>query len=308
MIWEPFLSFFVYPGLIATVLIALFSDWVIRKIKACLQARRGPPIYQPIADFIKLLTKEDVTPRQAHRHLFTLAPMAAFAAVLVVMLIIPFGTATPSIGFVGDVIVVIYLLAMVSVMIMVGASASANPFAAVGASREMMMMFAYEPALIVSILAVAIQSQSLSFVGIIQFQLEGGWMIAKLPIAFAVFIICMQASLGKLPFDIAEADQELIGGPFVEYSGRKLAIFRLVQFMKIVALSSLAVALFFPGPYMGHIGLDFLVQFAKIMGIVAVVAFIDALFPRAKINHAISFFWKVLLAVAFIDIVRALLF
>lgn len=234
----------------------LIYQGIDRKLSARMQARVGPPIVQPFRDISKLLVKESIVPENAISWLFNAAPLVALAAAASVLLYLPIGDVSPILSGQGDLILVLYLLAIPAIAIAVGGFASASPYATVGAQREIVMMMSYELPLAAAIVTVAWRLNR-AIPGINAFSLAE---IASTPIwsylgplgfigailILGVLLFVSPAELSKIPFDIAEAETELAGGILVEYSGRNLALFQVADAVKMVAMGSLIVALFFP--------------------------------------------------------------
>jgi len=197
---------------------------------------------------------------------------------------------SPFAGFPADLIVVLYLLIIPAISLIVGASASGNPLASVGASREMKLVLAYELPFILSVIAVIIKSgQAIQLGQILNFQASSGSIIASWSgaLAFLVVILCMQAKLGLVPFDASEAEQEIMGGVLIEYSGLPLAVFKLNKALLLYAMPLLVIVLFL-GKDLNPV---FLV--AKYVMLLVVAILIKNTNPRLRIDQALRFFWRV---------------
>ena len=307
MNWWSLFHLIVYPGLIFAATIGLLLLWFLRKLIARFQWRIGPPIYQCFADFFKLLSKETIVPAAANRIVFILASFVSLSAATVAMLLIPIGNSQPFQGFMGDIIVLIYLLSIPSIAVILGGSSSANPFGAVGASREMVLMIAYEIGLILSVLTLAIDAGSLMVGNIVKYQVSNQIYLIRYPFAAVAFFISIQAKLGITPFDIPDAKTELMAGPYTEYSGRLLALFKLAHAILFFGLMSLMISLFFPGPFTGVYIIDVLIHLVKCSIIVIPISVIAAVNPRLRIDRALRFFWLFVFILAAVDFARALL-
>jgi NADH-quinone oxidoreductase subunit H len=293
--------FFIFPGFLFSSAIGLFLTWVDRKVTARIQWRVGPPIYQPFADFFKLLSKETLIPDGASKLLFLIAPiisvfaMSAVGAMLIIM------NFYPTSSFMGDLIVIIYLLALPPLATIIGASASKNPLSAVGASREMTLYFGYELPFITAILVAIIKTGGEIRIGeIVMFQEMYGPILYSISgvIATIVILVCMQAKLGYVPFDIAEAEQELMAGVYTEYSGFALALFKLTKAMMLFLLPCLIITLFW-----GGIASWFAIL--KLLLFVVLIILIKNTNPRLRIDQALKFFWIGLMPLAVLGIVLA---
>ncbi|MEW5816431.1 MAG: complex I subunit 1 family protein, partial [Spirochaetota bacterium] len=199
-------AFLVFPGFIFTVVAGLFSTWIDRKVSARVQWRVGPPLGQPVYDVLKLLGKETLLPEKGNRTLFILAPILGLSAVTIVSTILWLAN-VGEVSFVGDLIVVVYLLILPSISVMLGGLSSANPLAATGASREMKLILAYELPFLICLATVIVKSG----LSIKLTEIAGIPVIGSISgvLAFLISLFCIQAKLGFPPFDIAEAETEI---------------------------------------------------------------------------------------------------
>lgn len=289
----------VFPGFLFTAVLGLFLIWVDRKLTAVVQSRVGPPWFQPFADIGKLLAKSMIVPRGSKMIGFLFAPLLAIAGSTLAAVIVFRTLMNPAAGFVGDLIVLIYLSLLPSIALAIGGASSRSPFGAVGAGREMSMILSYELGFLLAILTVLTKTHSILLADINTYQLEHGPIIGSLSgiIAFVVVLFALQAKLGYLPFDIAEAETELIGGPLAEYSGSGLALFKLSQAMTFVYLPAWVALLFLGGvnPTIPAL-LFFLLKFLALLILIIVVKITHA---RLRLDQALQLFWgKVLIAAA----------
>ena len=277
---------------VAVVLIlGMATSWVDRKVTALVQARVGPPWYQPVADVAKLLGKEMLVPETSRAMGFALAPVAGFAAACVAGAIL-LGMLITGREFAGDLIVLVYLLAVPSVSMIIGACASGNPVSVVGASREMKMLLAYElPMLIVLVTTVFRAGGDFRIARLVAHQQAEGWMLLSTSgvIGFIVALVSIQAKLGLVPFDAPEAEQEIMGGVMAEYSGPALALFRLTKMMLLCMLPVLMGVLFLGGFRMR--GWDILWSVLKYMAVVVPLVLIRNTNPRLRVDQITRFFW-----------------
>jgi formate hydrogenlyase subunit 4 len=286
-------------NLLLVILVAPFSEGVMRKLKATIHSRKGPPLTQPYLDLLKLLGKEDL--KATANPLFSLAPMITFASILVAALFTPMGT-HPPLGFAGDLIVLVYFLALSSVGVMLGGTSTGSPYGALGVGREMMLAMMVEIIVIASLIVGVIHIQSFDLGRISVWYQESGPTISMI-IAAIAFFLTLQVQLGKLPFDLPDADQEIMGGPFMEASGPKLALYKWSYFAKQILLASLFLEIFLPWPKTGIIPVDILINLIKVFIVLIVVGLIDAVNPRIRVDQAIRYFagiWVILIfAIAF---------
>ena len=284
--------------------ISLLFDGIDRKLHARMQRRIGPPIIQPLYDFIKLFSKERIVPVAASSRIFTVSPtFAAAASIMGTSILLANLMLGGSTG--GDLIVVLYLLAMSSVLVMVGGSSSGNPYGAVGFSRKMSMLIAYEVPLLLSILSVSLKVNSLSYYDVISVQITTKSMLAltfpSMAVAATAFLICIPAATDAVPFDVSEAKTEIVHGPLVEYGGPFLALFKLAKSASNLALTLLATTLFFYLPAVFRVyalpGLsDLLIclVFALIFWFLTITV-PRTIFARLKVGQAFKFYWLVAL-------------
>ena len=296
------LSFLILPGFLFTAVIGLLLTWVDRKVSARVQMRVGPPWYQPFADFLKLLLKETTIPEGAQKTVFLLAPLLGIIALPIVAVMLFSMNINPYSSFVGDLIVLIYLLALPPLGLILGGSASKNPLSAVGASREMTLYFGYELPFLAAILVPVVKTGSIRIGDIVLYQQFYGSILYSISgiIAAIVALICVQAKLGYAPFDIAEAEQEIMAGPLLEYSGVSLALFRLARAMMLFILPLFLITLFWGG-------FANLWAIPKFLLIVVLIILIKNTNPRLRIDQALKFFWIGLGSLAIISIILALL-
>ncbi|OFV79711.1 MAG: hypothetical protein A2Y78_05400 [Acidobacteria bacterium RBG_13_68_16] len=271
------------------LLLAPLYEGLMRKLKAAIHSRIGPPITQPYLDLFKLLGKEDL--RTAGGLLYTAAPALSLGSVLLLALLVPMG-ARPPFAFAGDIVVLLYVSAISAVLLMLTAFGSGSPYASVGSSREMMMLLSVEPVMVVALVVGALKAGTLATGDIIAWQLEHGPTIS-MAIAGIAFFLALQAQAGKLPFDIPEADQEIMGGPLIEQSGPRLALFRWAAWSKQFVLAVLLVEVFLPWPGTGVFALDLVLTLVKAFVVLVVVALVDVVNPRLRIDQAMQYYLRV---------------
>ena len=261
----------------------------MRKLRAAIHSRIGPPVTQPYWDILKLLGKEDL--RSTGGAVYAALPALTLGSVLFLAALVPMGSSAP-LAFGGDLIVVLYVAAMSSVLMMIAAFASASPYASIGSSREMMMLLSVEPIMAIALAVGAFKAGTLALGGIASWQVQHGPSIS-LAIGGVAFFLALQAVVGKLPFDIAEADQEIMGGSLVEQSGPRLALFRWAIWTKQLVLAFLLVEVFFPWPHTGVYVIDLVVTVAKVLFLLILVAVVDVVNPRLRVDQAMGYFMRV---------------
>jgi NADH-quinone oxidoreductase subunit H len=276
----------VFPGFLTILVLGFFSSWIERKVTARVQYRKGPPLLQPVYDVVKLLGKETILPKRGNAFVFAAAPLlglAGISIVAVMLMIRPLLAAS----FVGDLIVVVYLLTLPSLALVIGGAASGNPLASQGVSREIKLVLGYElPFLIVVALAVYKAGFKIDLEG-----LSGASAPLSVSgvIAFVVALLCVQAKLGFPPFDVAEAETEIMSGTYIEYSGPLLAIFKLTQAVMLFTLPVFLITVFWGG--IRFVGLDILWFAIKYVVILVLIIVIKNTNPRIRIDQALRFFW-----------------
>lgn len=304
--FEYIFLFLIFPGFLFSTVMGLMTGWVDRKLTARLQWRVGPPWYQNFLDVLKLLLyKETLIPEGVSKMLFLGMPLLAASSAALASTIILVINGTPSQGFVGDLIVIIYLLMMPSIAFMLGAFSSRNTLASLGASREMKLMLAYELPLILSLMVPIIKSGYAIKLGSIIMHQSGGFFIGSASgvISFVTMLLCVQAKLGFVPFDMAEAETEIMGGTCIEYSGKALGIFKIAKAIMFFILPVLMITLYFGGI---RFSLDGLVKnVLQYLSIIALIVVIKNTNPRVRIDHAMKFFWHFVTVAAIAAIVLA---
>ncbi|HSQ93212.1 MAG TPA: complex I subunit 1 family protein [Methanoregula sp.] len=238
---------FIFPGFLFLFAFALFLAYLDRKIAARMQQRIGPPFFQPFADFIKMLGKEVIDPDGVDIRLYDIIPLIAFAAVMTAFLYIPVIGYSP-LAFTGDLVVVLYLLAIPAPALFLLGWLSRNIFSTVGGIRAITQLFIYEVPFFLALLTPAIMAGSWSISAIVLWQQQNLWFVFFQPIGFIVALVGLQAKLERAPFDIPEAETEIIAGPWTELTGRRLALMNLTFSISLVVGSALIAALFLGGP------------------------------------------------------------
>ena len=289
---------------IAIVLVlAPFFQGVLRKITALIQSRRGPPIWQSYFDLLKLLGKEDIESGESPL-MQRFAVYLAMATVLTVACLVPMGFAAPM-NAAGDVILLIYLLTLCGICTLLAGLAAGSTYSLLGTSRERMTMISLEPLFAIAIVVGAVHTQSFRLDTVLNGSVYAS---AAFPwsgvIMLGVMLLSFQAFVQRVPFDISEAETELMEGPLMEYSGPKLALFKYAQMAKLVIYSALFVTLFVPWGTGLMFPLGWLVFWAKVAGLVLLVTLVAATHARYRIDQAIRYF-AALLAVALVALVLA---
>ena len=315
----PILQTIVFPGFLFLIAVSFLYEWLDRKIYAWMQFRAGPVlagpvgILQPLADFVKLMGKEDITPAYADRRIFGAVPIMMVALIFTFWAVVPVTGSAGLVSFRGDVVFALVSMTFFCMLVFLGGFSSADRFSLLGAERAVLQLLGFEIPLMLSLTGVCIHTGSLSLSGIVSWQVENGWtLLGPQAIGFIIFLVAAQAELERIPFDIPEAEQEIVAGWLTEYSGRKLALIRLAKDMELVFVSGLAVALFLGGPVgPSPAGLEWLVYPAyfliKLALVVAILAFIKGLFARARIDQMVSFGLRYLVPISLAQVAATIL-
>lgn len=314
---EPLLRFVqTLTHLFYMLLLALLLEWLDRKLIARLQNRVGPyyagpaGVLQPLADFLKLLSKESVIPEGSDRLMFTLCPLLAFAIICTATAFLPLIGSTGLISLEGDVVIVLALLTLYLLIIYTAGASSSSRYSLIGATRAALMLLGFEIPLMLSCLSIAASAGSFRISEIVA---QGKpRLLGVHALGFFIYLVAAQAELDRQPFDIPEAETEIVSGWLVEYSGWRLALFRLSKDVELLLLSSLAVVLFMGGapgvPVQGFgryiAPLAFLV---KLMLVVFILSLLKASFGRLRIDQFIGVGWRVLIPASFLYLVVAVL-
>jgi formate hydrogenlyase subunit 4 len=294
------------PGAVANVILVLLLaplfEGLLRKVTARIQSRQGPPLLQPYFDLLKLLGKEDIESGESPL-MQRFAVHLSLAVVLTLACLVPMGFPAPM-SVLGDSILLIYLLSLAGICTLLAGLAAGSTFSLVGISREMMTMIALEPLLAIAIVIGALQSRSFHLDTV----LNGSVYSATLPVSgllmLGVMLVSFQAFVQRLPFDIPEAETELMEGPLLEYSGPKLALVKYAQMSKLIIYSALFVGLFVPWGSALAFPVGWLLFWAKVLAVVLLVTLVAATHARYRIDQAIRYF-AALMVVALIALVLA---
>jgi NADH-quinone oxidoreductase subunit H len=316
MTWGNALILFLW-GVVFLLIVLGFVTYAIyyeRKVIGWMQLRVGPNrvgplgLLQTVADILKLLIKEDTIPRKADRLLFIVAPALAFVPAFAVLAVIPY---TDKLYFANLNVGLLYYVALSGITtlgMVLGGWASNNKYALLGGMRSAAQMISYEVPLVISVVGVILLSGSLNLKSIVAAQGDWFWEWNLLPqiIGFAVFYIAAVSELNRTPFDLPEAESELVAGYHVEYSGFRFAFFMLAEYVYVYAIAALITVLFLGGWHPPAPFLDFvpgLVWFLlKFVAVVFSFFWIRATFPRMRIDQLMGLGWKVLLPVALLNV------
>jgi len=304
----------VFPGFLFLLALVLFFDWVERKVAARFQNRMGPAytgpfgILQPIADYIKLFSKEDITPEQSIKLLFDVAPILAFSLFVFALFFIPLDGANVVLNssFEGDLLLVLLLVTLANFGIFLSGWSSINPYSGIGATRVLTQFLGYDIPLVLLAICPAFIAKSLSLVNITASQSIPFALL--IPWSCVLFVLVLQAELEKDPFDIPHAETEIVGGYETEYSGRKLAFMKLSEDFQFLIGAALVTVLFLGGSngpiFFGPAEFWHVFWFIiKTLGVVIVLEFVGNVAARLRIDHVVHGNWKILIPLSVLSIV-----
>jgi len=295
----------IFPGALYLILGSLFIMWLDRFLVARWQARVGPPWYQPLADLIKLLSKEDISPEGTDEKVAALLPLLSLAAALTAGLYVPMGhTAVHS--FEGDLIVVIFLLSVPTLAYFLAGWVTPSVYGVLGGNRSLLQYFSYEVPLLMGLVVPAVYSRSWSTMTLVDAQHGYRWHLFVFPLGFVLAIIGLIGKLKRVPFDIPHAKSEIVAGPLTEYSGPKLALWKLtVAVQTLVGINQL-VAVYLGGAdrLWGHWGL--IVYAFKVILLVGGLALIQVLYARLRIDQMARIGWRVLVPLGIVQLLAAI--
>lgn len=281
----PIISLVIFPGGLFLLAGGLAYEWADHKLLALLQNRVGPRWFQPLADTVKLLAKEEIIPEKVNKLLFTGLPLIALAGGLTAALYVPMAGLNPSYSFSGDLIVTLYLLSLLTLSMGLAGTNTLDRFSMIGATRTLTQVFSYEAPFLLALLIPAVTAGSWRISDIAAYA-QDHWLVLTQPVGFLVALIGMMGKLEMPPFDAPEAHTEISAGALTEYSGRGLAFFRLARAVEFLVCLTLVAAI-----YLGGVAnpLWFLV---KTLALLLTLAGIQALFTRLRIDQTVGLWWR----------------
>ena len=283
----PLLALLVFPGGLFLMGSGLFIEWADRKLVAQYQNRIGPRWFQPLADIIKLLAKEEIIPTGVNPGLFIGLPVVALAGALTAALYVPMFGLQPAYSYPGDLIVTLYLLSLMTLCIGLAGANTPDRFTLIGATRALTQLFSYEAPFMLALLGPAIMAGSWEIGVINAYAQDHLWMILPIFLGFLVALIGLMGKLELPPFDAPEAETEIVKGALTEYSGRGFAIFRIGRDIELVIGLTLVAAL-----YLGGLAnpLEFIL---KVGVLLLVTAGLQSLFSRLRIDQTVGLWWRI---------------
>ena len=284
----------------------LFS-WVERRLIGRFHNRLGPNrwgpfgMLQPMADVVKLILKEDLTPKGADRIVFAIVPVVMLAPVVLMMAVVPFAKDTALANLNVGVLYILAVTSITSIAIFMAGWSSNNRYAMFGASRGVAVLISYEVPVVMSLLGVVLVAGSMSLADVVSAQTIPFLLVQ--PLAFFVFFVGTSAELNRTPFDLAEAESEIIAGYHIEYSGVKFALIQAAEFGAVLTSSAVMVTLFlsgWSGPFSDYLGWAWFLM--KIGVLAFIFSWIRATLPRLRIDQLLAFAWKFLLPLSIINL------
>jgi NADH-quinone oxidoreductase subunit H len=283
----PIVALLFIPGGLFLLAGGLAYEWADRKLVARFQNRIGPRWFQPAADVVKLLAKEEVVPDGVNAVLFHGLPVFALVGALTAALYVPMLGMVPSYSFRGDLVVTLYLLSLMTLCMGLAGANSIDRFSLVGATRALTQLFSYEAPFLLALLGPSIVAASWQISEINTYAQNHWWLVATQPIGFLVALVGLMGKLELPPFDAPEAETEIVAGPMTEYSGRGYALFRIGRDVELLVGLTLMAAFFLGGL---HNPLDFLLKTGALL---LVTAGLQSLFARLRIDQTVGLWWRI---------------
>jgi NADH-quinone oxidoreductase subunit H len=282
---------------ILALVVGVFFLGLARKIMARIQWRYGPPLIQPVIDLIRLFHQKSVS----HGRMFDLGIILSLAGSIVVILFLPFGRICPLSGS-GGLLVILYIMLLAPLGLALSGGQGANPNISIGISRKLVMSLGYEVPLLLVLLSVMTHYKTISIMEVVNIQQSTVWSIISFPLFLSglSYFLILPAILGIRPFDVSSAPQEISSGPMVEYGGKYLALATIEHAFVLFISIALFVNLFLGG------GANPITFFIKMVVVFVFGVFINAVFPRFRIEQAIKYLWKWPTLLAFLGLVIAL--
>ncbi len=322
-LWLVVGFFLIFPGIVA------YMVWLERKVAARFQDRIGPNrvgplgLLQPIADAIKLVTKEDLVPRTADRVVHLAAPVLVITSAFLVMAVIPFAINMAPVNLPSGVVYLVAVSSISPLGIFLAGWSSRNKYSLLGSMRAVAQLVSYEVPQVLSLVPIVLWAGSLSLVTVFQQQLEWGWFIMSPPglLAFLILLIASIAEVNRTPFDLPEAESEIIAGYHTEYSSMRFGLFFLAEYLSVFAISCLGTVLFlgggtlvpfvsFPTNLVGDSVFSYVVVDAillavflgKVLFFIFLMFWIRATLPRMRVDRLMNFAWKYLVPLAIVNV------
>jgi len=287
------------------VVMVLILTYMERKVFARLQDRIGPNrwgpwgIFQAVADAIKMLTKEDIIPANADQLLFNLAPVLMMIPAVLLLAVLPLGRGMQGSNLNVGVLYVVAIGSVTGIAVMTAGWASNNKYGLLSTFRVIAQLVSYEIPMVLAMVPVVLLTGSMSLVDIVESQPIPNAIL--MPVAFIIYMAACMAELGRSPFDLLEADSEIVAGYFIEYSGMKFALFFLAEYINMFAIAGIVTTLFLGG-WKGPILPTWFWFFIKVFAVVFFFIWARGSWPRFRIDHMLNFAWKFLVPLALVNL------
>lgn len=296
---------FIFPGFLFLFVSALAFEWIYRRVVALLEDRVGPPWYQPLVDFIKLLSKEDILPNGTNKTVATFLPLISFGCVLTAGIYVPIAGYEFDV-FPGDLMMVVVLLSVPSLAYFLNGWATGGGYSLIGANRSLLQYFSYEVPFLIAMAGAAWTSGSFQISEIVHYQNRSLSLILIQPLGFLVGIIALLGKLKRNPFDIPKAKTEVVAGPLTEISGERLALWHLILQIQAVVGVFLLVNVFlgksYPNPFV-----NVLFFIGKSILLHVMLALVSVNYARTTISQFANIGWKLLVPICLIQFILTLL-
>ena len=280
--------------------------WIERRVASFFQERLGPNrvgpfgLFQSINDAIKLIGKESIIPKEVDRVVYLLAPLFLFTITVMLYVVLPYGKGMSPVNINVGILYFIAISATSTIAILMAGWGSNNKYSLLGGMRTVAQIISYEIPMAFSMIGIVMLNGTLNLTQIVEAQ-KGVWNIALQPVAFIIFLISALAELNKAPFDMTEAEQEIIAGYHTEYSGMRFALFFMAEYANLFSVSALGVTVFLGG-WQGPVFPSWVWFFGKVFAMILLIMWIRWTFPRFRIDKMMNFNWKFLIPVSILNI------
>jgi NADH-quinone oxidoreductase subunit H len=295
----------IFPGFLFQFLCGWAFEWLDRKLIARFQRRVGPPWYQPLADWIKLIGKENILPSGSNAAVLAVLTIISLGAVLTAGIYVPVARFSP-LGFQGDLIVILFLLSVPTLAYYLVGMASIGIYSILGGSRSILQYFSYEVPLLLTLSGPAIMAGSWSIQDIMNAQIDMGPFILFQPLGFILAIVGLIGKLKRDPLDIPKAKSEVVAGPLTEVTGAKLAFWRLTMNIQGVVGVFITVNLYLSWSNTTNPLLAALIFTVECLGIVVLLSMTSAIFARLRIDQLANLGWRILVPLSLLQLIAVI--
>lgn len=303
---EGFVYLLLFPGLLFQVVCGLAFEWLDRKFLARFQRRVGPPWYQPLADLIKLFSKEDLLPEGANNVVASLLPLLSLSAVLTAGLYVPIAGFSPF-SFEGDLIVILFLMSVPTLAYYLAGIVSVGIYSILGGGRSLLQFFSYEVPLLIALSGPAVLGGSWSVERIMASQASLGPFILFQPLGFILAVVGLIGKLKRDPLDIPSAKSEVVGGSLTEFTGTKLALWHLVMNLQAVVGIFLLINLYLGWSQIDHPLVSIAVFVGECLILTVILSGASAIFARLRIDQLAGLGWRILVPLSLLQLAVVIL-